>query len=132
MNRAAAGSRRPPSVEWADAERPVIVAALAVAMIAVALRVSMAPQFDGLDDLGYLDAAQRVSQGRPLDGLFPLFRTRVGMAYPMGWLLQAGWLAPAQFWLLTTAAECITLVSLFAAGWLLSGAALAGLAAVAL
>ena len=132
MNRAAAGSRRPPFAEWARAERPVMVAALAVAVIAVALRVSLAPQFDGLDDLGYLDAAQRVSQGRPLDGIFPLFRTRVGMAYPMGWLLQAGWLAPAQFWLLTTAAEGITLVSLFGAGWLLTGASLAGLAAVAL
>jgi hypothetical protein len=110
----------------------VIVAAAVVALAAIALRASMAPQFDGLDDLGYLDAAQRVSQGRPLDHLFPLFRTRVGMAYPMGWLLQAGWLVPAQFWLLTTLAECVTFVSLFAAGWLITGAATAGLVTVAL
>jgi len=109
-----------------------MVAALAVAVAAIALRVALSPQFDGLDDLGYLEAAQRVSQGRPLDGMFPLFRTRVGMAYPLGWLLQSGWLAPAQFWMLTIAAECITFVSLFAAGWLVAGAASAGLAAVAL
>lgn len=132
MNRAAAGSTPPPFAAWAKAEWPVIAGAAIIALAAVALRASMAPQFDGLDDLGYLDAAQRVSQGRPLDDLFPLFRTRVGMAYPMGWLLQSGWLVPAQFWLLTTLAECVTLVSLFAAGWLLTGAATAGLATVAL
>jgi hypothetical protein len=105
---------------------------VAVAGIALTLRMAMAPQFDGLDDLGYLEAAQRVSRGGSLDGMFPLFKTRVGMAYPMGWLLQAGWLAPSQFWLLTTLAECVTLSSLFAAGWLLTGAATAGLAAVSL
>lgn len=132
MNRAAAGSTRPPFARWADAGRPAIVAALVVGVAAIALRVSLAPQFDGLDDLGYLEAAQRVSQGRPLDGMFPLFRTRVGMAYPLGGLLQSGWLAPAQFWVLTTLAESVTLVSLFAAGWLVGGAASAGLAAVAL
>lgn len=132
MNRAAAGSTPPPSAGWASAERPVIVAAVVVALAAIALRASLAPQFDGMDDLGYLDAAQRVSQGRPLDGLFPLFRTRVGMASPLGWLLQAGWLVPAQFWLLTTIAECVTLVSLFAAGWLITGAAITGLVTVAL
>ena len=108
------------------------MAAVAIALGALALRTSLAPQFDGLDDLGYLEAAQRVSQGRPLDGMFPLFRTRVGMAYPLGWLLQAGWLGPAQFWILTVAAECVTLVSLFVAGWLLAGSASAGLAAVSL
>ena len=132
MNRAAAGSTRLPSARWAEAERPAILAALAIGVAALALRASLAPQFDGLDDLGYLGAAQRVSQGRPLDDMFPLFRTRIGMAYPLGWLLQAGWLLPAQFWILTTLAECVTLVSLFAAGWLLAGAASAGLAAVAL
>ena len=89
MNRAAAGSTRLPSARWAEAERPAIVAALAIGVAALALRASLAPQFDGLDDLGYLEAAQRVSQGRPLDDMFPLFRTRIGMAYPLGWLLQA-------------------------------------------
>lgn len=132
MNRAAAGSTPPPFARWADAGSPALVAALAVVLAAVALRVSLAPQFDGLDDLGYLEAAQRVSQGRSLDGMFPLFRTRVGMAYPLGWLLQAGWLVPAQFWILTTLAECVTLVSLLAAGWLLAGTASAGIAAAAL
>lgn len=132
MNRAAAGSTRPPFAGWADAGRPVLAAALAVGVAAIALRVSLAPQFDGLDDLGYLEAAQRVSQGRSLDGMFPLFQTRVGMAYPLGWLMQSGWLAPSQFWVLTAVAECITLVSLFAAGWLLAGAASAGLAAIGL
>jgi hypothetical protein len=132
MNRAAAGSTRRPFAGWDSAERPAVIAALAIALAAIALRVSLAPQFDGLDDLGYLEAAQRVSQGRTLDGMFPLFRTRVGMAYPLGWLLQAGWLVPAQFWILTVAAECVTLASLFAAGWLLAGTASAGLAAAAL
>jgi len=108
------------------------LAALAAGAAAIALRWSLAPQFDGLDDLGYLEAAQRVSHGRSLDGLFPLFQTRVGMAYPMGWLLHIGWLAPAQFWILTLVAESFTLVSLFAAGWLLTGAATAGLVTVAL
>jgi len=131
MNRAAAGLTPRPFAGWADVEIPALVAALTIAA-AIALRVALAPQFDGLDDLGYLEAAQRVSQGRSLDGMFPLFQTRVGMAYPMGWLLQSGWLAPSQFWLLTVLAECITLVSLLAAGWLLTGAATAGLVAVGL
>lgn len=132
MNRAAAGLIRPPSAEWAEAGRPAVIAALAAAAAAIVLRISLAPQFDGLDDLGYLEAAQRLSQGRSLDGMFPLFQTRVGMAYPMGWLMQAGWLAPSQFWVLTILAECLTLVSLFAAGWLVTGGAAAGLVTVAL
>jgi hypothetical protein len=132
MNRAEAGSTPPPFAAWVRADGAVAIAALAVVALGVALRAAMAPQFDGLDDLGYLEAAQRVSQGRSLDGMFPLFRTRVGMAYPLGWLLQAGWVVPSQFWLLTTAAECITFASLFAAGWLLAGTATAGLAAVAM
>ncbi len=132
MNRVAAVSTPRPFARWAEAERPALLAALVIVVTAVALRASLAPQFDGLDDLGYLEAAQRVSQGRALDDLFPLFRTRIGMAYPLGWLLHAGVLMPSQFWLLTTLAECVTLVSLVAAGWLLAGAASAGLAAAAL
>lgn len=132
MSRAEAGSTRRPSARWADADRRAMAAALIVAVGAVAMRVAMAPQFDGLDDLGYLEAAKRVSQGDSLEGLFPLFRTRVGMAYPLGWLLQAGWLVPAQFWILMMLAECVTLASLFVAGWLLAGSSSAGLAAAAL
>lgn len=130
MNPGAAVWSRPPSARRDDAGR-VLAATVAILGLALALRVAMAPQFDGLDDVGYLDAAQRVSRGESLDGLFPLFRTRVGMAYPMGWLLRAGWLAPAGFWILTTLAEALTLVALVAAGWLLTGAARAGLAAAA-
>ena len=122
MNPGAAVSTRRPYARSAE-----IGAAAAIAVVAIGLRVLFAPQFDGLDDAGYLEAAQRVSQGRELEGLFPLFRTRVGMAYPLGWLLGAGWLAPGQFWLLTLFAECITIASLLAAGWLLAGTMSAGL-----
>ncbi|MEO8680889.1 MAG: glycosyltransferase family 39 protein [Vicinamibacterales bacterium] len=131
MNPAAAGSSRRPSARLDSSGGALLVAAAAVCAAAVLLRVAMSPQFDGMDDAGYLDAAQRVSDGRSLEGLFPLFRTRVGMAYPLGWLLHAGWLAANQFWILTTAAECITLLCLFAIGRVLAGAR-AGLAAMVL
>jgi hypothetical protein len=109
-----------------------VAPALAIGVIAIGVRLAFGPQVDGLDDAGYLDAARRVSEGGSLDHLFALFRTRVGMAYPLGWLVQAGWLDTSQFWVLTLVAECVTMVSLVAAGWLLTGAARAGLAAAAL
>lgn len=130
MNRAAAGSRPRRSAKRASAGS-VTGVAVAIGAAAVCLRLALAPQFDGMDDAGYLDAALRVSDGRTLEGLFPLFRTRVGMAYPFGWLLHTGWLGASQFWILTTLAECITLVSLFFMGRLIAGAR-AGLVALAL
>lgn len=132
MSPVVAGSTSLPSARPADADRATVVAALVIAGAALALRVALSPQFDGIDDLGYFQAAHRVSSGRTLDGMFPLFQTRIGMAYPLGWLLKAGWLQPSQFWVLTSLAECITLASLFACARLLTGTARAGLAAVAL
>ena len=110
----------------------VLVRTAVIAMAAIALRVGFAPQIDGLDDAGYLDAALRVSDGRPLDNLFPLFRTRVGMSYPLAALMSAGWLGAAQFWLLTLAADAATVFALSIAGWKLTESAAAGLAAAAL
>ncbi len=110
----------------------VVVSALLIGVVAIGARLAFGPQVDGLDDAGYLDAAQRVGDGRSLDHLFALFRTRVGMAYPFGWLIGAGWLQPHQFWMLTTFADAVTLMSLMAAGWLLAGTAMAGLFAAAL
>lgn len=104
-----------------------ILAALLLGALALALRYAMAPQLDGLDDAGYLEAAQRVAHGRSLDNMFPLFRTRVGMAYPLGWLLRLNVLAPSQFWILTTLADAVTLASLFAGARWLTGATRAGL-----
>lgn len=132
MNRAAAGTTPRPFAALVEANRPALLIAAAIVVAAVMLRVSMAPLFDGLDDFGYLEAAQRVSHGRALDDLFPLFRTRVGMAYPLGGLLHVGWLMPSQFWMLTVLADVITMVSLLIAGWLLTGAAMTGVFALAL
>jgi hypothetical protein len=112
--------------------RSVELTALAIAAGAVALRVAFAPQFEGVDDAGYLDAALRVSHDQSLEQLFPLFRTRVGMAYPLGTLVSAGWLAPSQFWVLTVAADLVTVLALFVAGALLTGIPAAGLSAAAL
>ena len=113
MNRAAAGTTSPLSARPAEADRAALVAAVLIGGVALALRVALSPQFDGLDDVGYLEAARRISQGQPLDSMFPLFQMRVGMSYPLGWLLKAGVLQTSQLWLLTTVAECITLVALF-------------------
>jgi hypothetical protein len=109
-----------------------ILAALILAALALAMRYAMAPQLDGLDDAGYLEAAQRVAHGRGLENMFPLFRTRVGMAYPLGWLLKFDVLAPAQFWILTTLADAVTLGALFAAASWLSGTTRAGLITILL
>ena len=140
MNPAEAVSTRLPfaksaetgSVVRAATRARLLAPALAIAVTALGLRIVLAPHVDGLDDAGYLEAALRVSNGQTLDNLFPLFRTRVGMAYPLGALLSAGWLEPAQFWLLTIAADMVTIAALGIAGWLLTGAATAGLCAAAL
>lgn len=115
---------------WTTRERAIASAAV-IGVAAVALRVAFAPQLDILDDAGYLEAARRVSIGQPLDNLFPLFRLRVGMAYPLGWLMSLHVVDPTQFWLLTIAADLVALLSLFAAGWLLTGLAEVGLASAA-
>jgi len=132
MSRAAPVSIPRPSARWVEGDGRLAAAAVAIAVGALTMRVFIAPQFEGIDDLGYLEAVQRVSQGRSLEGMFPLFQTRVGMAYPLGWLLQAGWLEPSQFWVLTLLAEGVTFVSLFSAAWLLSDRMVTGVAAVAL
>jgi hypothetical protein len=115
-----------------DVVRRDILAALILAALALAMRYAMAPQLDGLDDAGYLEAAQRVAHGRGLENMFPLFRTRVGMAYPLGWLLKFDIIAPAQFWILTTLADAVTLGALFAGAWWLAGTTRAGLITVLL
>lgn len=104
----------------------VVVPALVIVSAALAIRVGFGPQLDGLDDAGYLNAAHRVAHGVSLDDVFPLFRTRVAMAYPLGWMIGHGWLEPSHFWALTLFAEVVTMVSLLAAGWLLSGRRSAG------
>jgi hypothetical protein len=115
-----------------DSDNRDILAALILIALALALRYLMAPQLDGLDDAGYLEAAQRVARGQGLENMFPLFRTRVGMAYPLGWLLRFNVIAPGQYWILTTLAESVTLGALFAGAWWLTGATRAGLATVLL
>jgi hypothetical protein len=122
----------PAVVAGATTTQAIVVPAFAIGVFGIGLRVLFGPQLDGIDDAGYLDAARRVSEGRPLNDLFALFQTRVGMAYPLGWLLHAGWLEAHQFWVLTLFADGITLVSLLATGWLLTGTAAAGLAATGL
>ena len=99
-----------------DSDDRNVYAALVLGVLAVVLRYLMAPQLDGLDDAGYLEAAQRVSHGVSLDNMFPLFRTRVGMAYPLGWLLRFDLIGPAQFWILTILADAVTLGALFVGG----------------
>ncbi len=128
MNPGEAVSTRRPfarSASVAALLRPVadtrVAAAAVIAVVAVALRMMFAPQLDILDDAGYLDAARRVSDGQSLDQLFPLFRLRIGMTYPLGVLLSAGVIEPAQFWLLTMAADLCALVALAAAAWMLAG-----------
>ena len=73
-----------------------------------------------------------VARGRDLENMFALFRTRVGMAYPFGWLLQYNVLAPAQFWILTLLADAVTLGALFAGTWWLTGTTRAAMVAVIL
>src|SRR5829696_3106131 len=85
---------------WIAGERVLAPAAI-IGILAVSIRIAFGPQLDLLDDAGYLEAARRVSDGQSLDNLFPLFRLRVGMAYPLGWLLSSGIVEPTQFWLLT-------------------------------
>ena len=115
-----------------DSDRQHILVASAVAALALGVRFAMAPQLDGLDDAGYLEAALRVAHGRDLENMFVLFRTRVGMAYPFGWLLQLNVLAPAQFWMLTLFAETVTLGALFAGTWWLTGTTRAAMVSVIL
>src|SRR6478752_1243815 len=93
----------------------------AIIVLLLAVRVAFGIQLDGLDDAGYLEAAQRVSRGESLEHLFPLFRTRVAMAYPLGWLMGLNWIEPSRFVVLTLAAECVTAISLYAAGVALLG-----------
>lgn len=126
-----AKSARPAVIARAAAEG-VLAPAAVIAVVAVAVRVAFGPQLDLLDDAGYLEAARRVSAGQPLDNLFPLFRLRVGMAYPLGWLFGAGVIEPTQFWLLTIAADLIALVALAVAAWHLAGTARAALCAAGL
>ena len=57
-----------------------------VLAFALAVRIAIGVHFDGLDDVGYLEAADRVASGRGTSGLGSLFHLRVGMAYPLGWL----------------------------------------------
>ena len=129
MSLAAADATHPPFKTLPD-RWPRLIPRLLVLLVGVVMvRVAFGPQLDGLDDAGYLEAAQRVSRHESLHDLFPLFRTRVGMAYPLGWLLERHWLEPIQFWYLTLVAECLTTISLCVAGFLLSGSASAGITA---
>lgn len=132
---AAVWTRRPfaKSAEASSASTLTFAATAALIVVAgVSLRLAFAPQVDGLDDAGYLDAAQRVASGRSLDDVFPLFRTRVGMAYVLGWLMHAGVLASSQFWVLTLLAEVVAIVSIAFAGALFTGVPSAGLFAAGL
>lgn len=104
----------------AEAMRPTTVAVVCLAvLLGIGARVALSPQLDGLDDVGYLSAAASVARGGAVTEGSPLFALRVGMAYPFGYLLRGGWLAPTDFWILTLAAEIVTLLCLFgvAARW---------------
>src|SRR5438045_7418406 len=102
-------------------DRRSLLAFLAIALASLTLRIMLAPEVSGLDDAGYLEAAQHVSDGRSLDNLLPLFRFRVGMAYPLGWAMRHSILRPDQFWVLTTAAAAITFCALFVSATQLFG-----------
>lgn len=127
-----ARSARPAAVVRGTAAERVLAPAAAIAVIAVAVRIAFGPQLDILDDAGYLEAARRVSSGQSLDNLFPLFRLRVGMAYPLGWLFAAGLVEPTQFWWLTIAADLIALAALAVAARFLAGTTQAALCAAGL
>lgn len=87
--------------------------AAALVLLGLLLRVALAPEFDSLDDAGYLDAARHVSQGTELRA-FPLFQLRVGMSYPLGMLVRGDLLSLRQFWVLTIAADVLTMIALLA------------------
>src|SRR5688572_14021977 len=116
---------RPSSIAIPDSK--AILTAFAIVVLLLAVRFAMGLQLDGMDDAGYLEAARRVSRGQSLDNLFPLFRTRVGMAYPLGWLLAAGAVQPTQFWFLTIVADLCALAALTYAAWRLTGTTTAAL-----
>lgn len=93
--------------------RAAAVGLCLVLLLGVAARVALSPQLDGLDDVGYLAAAASVARGGNVTSGSPLFALRVGMAYPLGFLLRAGWIAPSDFWVLTLAAEIVTILCLY-------------------
>ena len=124
MNRAESASTSAAAIP--AAERWLLAAAVVAGLAA---RVVLAPQFEGLDDFGYLEAAHKISRGESLDGMFALFQTRVGMSYPLGWALKYSLLAPAQFWWITCLADVIATVALYLAARQLSGPAAGAIAA---
>ncbi len=99
--------------------RAVLVAG-AILLLGVGIRAALSPQFSGLDDAGYLDAARSVAQRDHGMAHATLFYLRVGMSYPLGLLIRAG-LAPPHFWLLNTVTESATILILIALGWRLFG-----------
>jgi hypothetical protein len=88
----------------------------------VTVRILTAPSFDGIDDLGYLEAADQVADGAVPEDHGSLFFLRKGMSHPLGWMIRAGLLRPSQFWILTVAAEAVTIMALFFAASSLGGA----------
>lgn len=109
------------STKGATFDRRSVLLFGVIALLSLILRIALAPEVSGLDDAGYLEAAQRVSDGRSLDGLFPLFQFRIGMAYPLGWAMRHSLLRADQFWVLTITAEAVTLCALFVGGTILFG-----------
>ena len=114
MNRGEAASIRRPFARPVDrlapiaaGRRPGYRSAVVIAPGAIALRVSLAPQFDGLDDAWYTSRRRSGSATAVRSITCSRCFGRVS-AWPIrfGWLLDAGWLQPDQFWILTITAEC--------------------------
>lgn len=94
------------------------VCLIGVVLVGACARLELSPRFDGIDDLGYIQAATRVAAGMGSENA-PWFYQRIGMTYPLAWLLRCG-AEPGSFWLLTNFAELVTALALFAvvSSWL--------------
>lgn len=84
-----------------------------ILLIGAGSRLWQCPQFDGLDDMGYLQAAREVAWDPETAGSASLFGLRTGMSHGLGWLLRHDWLQPSQFWVLTIGADLVTMGALF-------------------
>lgn len=95
------------------------------------LRAYMAPILNGIDDVGYLDAAHLLASGGALSDIdHPLFRFRVGMSLPLAILVSNGVLDFVQYWMLTVLTDLCSLILLALAARHLWGRVAGGVVAV--
>ncbi len=90
----------------------------------------MAPVFNGIDDTGYLEAAQVLANGAELSEVgHPLFRFRIGMSVPLSMLVENGVLEFNQYWVLTVLTDLCSLIFLALAARQLWGGIAGGVVA---